>query len=52
MLPTLLGSIAKGIMLTAEDSVAPAKLTLEFDCIAAASEALHNNVEVEVPIEG
>jgi len=30
MLPTLLGTIAKGLMLSVEDS---ASLTIEFDCI-------------------
>lgn len=56
ILPTLLGSIAKGVMLTSKadkeidsDSHTSATLSLKFDCKSAQSE--HNKVLVQVPIK-
>ena len=47
MIPTIIGSIAEGIMLTASDAE-PAKLSLQFDC---REHNQHNEMQVEIPIQ-
>lgn len=46
LVPTLIGSIAQGIMLT-EDT--PASLSLQFNC---QEESKSNEVEVKIPVRG
>ena len=46
LVPTLIGSIAQGIMLT-EDS--PASFSLQFNC---QEESKSNEVEVKIPVRG